>query len=102
MDGALKVLKLALRIAIAWTLLSLLVTAFWWLLMEVGRRFVGRPASKPPAPEERQQNAEVRAIYADFPDDEGASGEALAQSDPHETGESDAIVFIWRSSVLKR
>jgi len=33
LEGALKVLTLALRIAIAWTLLSLLFTAFWTLLL---------------------------------------------------------------------
>jgi hypothetical protein len=39
MEGGLKLLSLAVRIAIAWTMLSLLVTAVWCLLQEVGRRF---------------------------------------------------------------
>lgn len=102
MDGAFKLLTLAARIAVVWTLLSLLITAFWWLLLEFGRRFGSRPASRRPAHEERRVSADARAIYADCPDYEGASGEAIAQSDQHEIGESDAIVFIWRSSVLRR
>ena len=55
MEGALKVLTVAVRIAIAWTLLSLLLTALWVLLLEVGRRFGSRPSSKPPAWEERHR-----------------------------------------------
>ena len=95
-------LTLAGRIAIAWTLLSLLLTACWVLLLEFARRFGTRHTSKPPAREERQLSAEVRAIYADFADVDGACSDALAHSDPDENGESDAIVFIWRSSVQKR
>ena len=101
MEGALKVLTLAVRIAIVWTLLSLLFTALWVLLLEVGRRFGSGPGSKPSAREERQLRADVRAIYADSCDDSHASGEALANSESDET-ESDAIVLIWRSSVQKR
>jgi hypothetical protein len=93
LEGALKVLTLAVRIAIAWTLLSLLLTAFWVLLLEVGRRFGSRPAAKPPARDERQLSAEVRAIYADFGDDR-ACGEALAHCEPDETAGSEAIVLI--------
>jgi len=102
MEGVLKLLALAMRIAIAWTLLSLLLVAFWALLLEVGRRFGTRPASRPSALDERQLGAELRAIYSDFSDDQGASGEALAQSDLDEIGESDAIVFIGWTSVQKR
>ena len=94
MEGALNLLTLAVRIAIAWTLLSLLLTAFWWLLQEVGRRFGTRPASKPSAREERQLSAEVRAIYADFADVNGPCGDAPAHCDPDEAEESDVIVFI--------
>jgi len=101
MEGALKLLTLG-RIAVAWTLLSLLLTAFWWLLLEIGRRFGTRPASKPSAPEERQPSAEVRAIYADFADVEGARSDGLARGEPDETGERDAIVFIGWSTVQKR
>ena len=93
MEGALKVLTLALRIAIAWTLLSLLLTAFWVLLLEVGRRFGSRPASKPPALE-RQPSAEVRAIYGDFLVDGGEDGQGFAHCEPNETAGSDAIVLI--------
>ena len=89
MDGALSLLTLAARIAVAWTLLSLLITAFWWLLLEFGRRFGSRPASKPSAREERELNAEVRAIYAELDDDDQAGGEA-----PDETAGSDVIVLI--------
>jgi hypothetical protein len=61
------VITLAMRIAIAWTLLSLLLTALWVVVLEVRRRFGRRPTSKPPAPEEQEQqlSAEVRAIYLD-------------------------------------
>ena len=55
MEGVLKVFTVAVRIAIAWTLLSLLLTAFWVLLLDVRRRFGSRPSSKPPAWEERQR-----------------------------------------------
>ena len=91
-EGALKVLTLAVRIAIAWTMLSLLLTAFWVLLLEVGRRFGSRPASKRPARKERQLSAEVRAIYADFGD--GACGETLVPCEPDETAGSDAVVLL--------
>jgi hypothetical protein len=94
LEGALKVLTLAVRIAIAWTLLSLLLTAFWVLLLEVGRRFGSRPASKPPAREERRLSAEVRAIYADFGDDDRTCGEALVPCEPDETAGSDAVVLL--------
>ena len=101
MEGALKLLLLALRIAIAWTLLSLLLSACWWLLLEVGRRFGSKPM-KPPVGEERQLSAEVRAIYADFADVDGASGDVLAPSNPDETAGSDSIVFLWWSFIQKR
>lgn len=102
MEGALKLLTLAVRVVVAWTLLSLLLTAFWWLLLEFGRRFGTRPTSKPSAPEERQLSAEVRAIYADFADVEGAPSDGPIHGDPDETGERDAIVFIAWSTVQKR
>ena len=102
MEGPLKLLTLAVRIAIAWTLLSLLLVAFWVLLLEVGRRFGTTPASKPLAREERQLSAEVRAIYADFADVNGAGGDAPAHSDPDETEQSDALVFMGRIPVQKR
>lgn len=94
MEGAFKVLVLALRIAIAWTLLSLLFTAFWVLLLEVGRRFGSRPASKPFGRDKRQLSAEVIAIYGDFVDGDGVQAEASAHCEPDETAGSDAIVFI--------
>ena len=93
-EGALKLFTLALRIAVAWTLLSLLFTAFWVLLLEVGRRFGGRPASRPPAREERQLSAEVRAIYGDFVDDRSVHGEGFAHCEPDETAGRDAIILI--------
>jgi hypothetical protein len=91
-DGAVKILKLALRIATAWTLLSVLSISLWALLLEAGRRFGSGRASEPPAEEERQLSAEVRAIYADFGDDDGAGGEELADSERDETAASDHIV----------
>jgi hypothetical protein len=98
-EGALKVFTVAVRIAIAWTLLSLLLTAFWVLLLEVGRRFGSRPGSKPPARQE-QGAAEIRDIYADFRDDELARGEVLVRCEPDETAASDAIVLVrWRSGL---
>jgi len=102
LEGALKLLTLAARVAIAWTLLSLLLTALWWLLLQFGRRFGTRPASKPSAPGERRLSAEVRAIYADFADVQGASSDGLAHGDPDEAGERDAIVFVGWSTVQER
>jgi hypothetical protein len=102
LEVALKALTFAVRIAIAWTLLSLLSAAFWAVLLAVGRRFGNRPASKPPAQEERQPSAEVRAISADFGDDYGASVEALVHSEPDETTGSDAIVLIAGMPARKR
>jgi hypothetical protein len=57
LEGALKMLTLAGPIAL--TLLSLLLTAAWVLLLEVGRRFWSRADSKPPALEARQRTATV-------------------------------------------
>jgi hypothetical protein len=37
-EGALKVLMLALRIAVTWTLLSILLAACWVLIVEIRRR----------------------------------------------------------------
>jgi len=65
LEGVLKVITLAMRIAIAWTLLSLLSVALWALLLEVSRRFGSRPASRLAAREEQQLSAEIRAISAD-------------------------------------
>jgi len=92
-EGALNVLTLAMRIAIAWTLLSLLLTAFWLLLLEVGKRFASRSAPKPPA-EERQLSAEVWASYANVGDDDRACGETLVRCEPDETAGSAAIVLL--------
>ena len=94
MEGALKVLTLAMRIAIAWTLLSLLLTAFWVLLLEVGKRFASRSAPKPPPAEERQLSAEVWASYANVGDDDRACGETLVRCEPDETAGSAAIVLL--------
>ena len=94
LESALKILTLAVRIAIAWTLLSLLLVAFWVVLLTVGRRFGSRTASKPPAQEERQPSAEVRAISVDFGDDYRSSGEALVHNDPDGTTGRDAIVLV--------
>ena len=102
MEGALKLVTLAVRIAIAWTVLSLLLATFWWLLLEVGRRFGTRSVSKHSAREERRLSAEVRAIYAGFADVNGAGGDAPAHSDPDETEQSDALVFMGRIPVQKR
>ena len=66
MEGALNVLALALRIAIAWTLLSLVLTTFWALLVEVARRFPSRPPSKPSVWEERQLSDQLRAVHECF------------------------------------
>jgi hypothetical protein len=86
-------LTLAGRIAIAWTLLSLLLTAVWVLLLEVGRRFWSRADSKPPACEARQRTAQIRAIYADFCHEDLAGGETLVHCEPDESAGSDAIVL---------
>jgi hypothetical protein len=94
LEGALKVLTLAVRIAIAWTLLSLLLTAVWVLLLVVGRRFGSKPASKPSAPEERQVPADVRAIYADLGDADRACAEAPVRCERDEAAGRDAIVLI--------
>ena len=91
MERVLKVLTLAVRIAIAWTLLSLLLTAVWCLLLEVGRRFGSRFASKPLAREEGQPSVDIRALYADF---DRARSDALAHDHPDDPGESDVLVFI--------
>jgi hypothetical protein len=96
LEGVLKVLTLAMRIAMAWTLLSLLVTVVWCLLLEVGRRFGSRFASKPLAREEGQLSAEIRALYAEF---DRARSDALAHDHPDEPGESDVLVFIRWSRV---
>jgi hypothetical protein len=85
-------LTLALRVALAWTLMSLVLTAFWVLLLEVGRRFGSRPALKPPALQERQQSAQVTAIYGDFVDEDGARAESFARRE--ETAESDIIIVV--------
>lgn len=102
MEGALKILKLALRIAIAWTLLSVLLTALWALLLEAGRRFGRGSDSKPPAPEERQLSAEVRAIYADFGDDDRACGEEPVDCKRDETAGSDRIVHILGTASARK
>ena len=101
-DGALKVLKLALRIAIAWTVLSVLSVALWALLLEAGRRFGSRLASVPPAQEERQPSAEVRAIYADFSDDHGVCGEEPVNCERDETAGSDYIVDIAATTSARK
>ena len=102
MEGAFRLLTLAVRIVIVWTLLSSILTAFWWLLLEIGRRFRTRPASKPSAPQEQPLSAEVRAIYADFADVDGACSDGRARGDADEAGERDAIFFIGWSTVQKR
>jgi hypothetical protein len=66
LEGVLKVLALALRIAIAWTLLSLVFTAFRALLVEVARRFPSRPPSKARVWEERQLSDHLRAAHEYF------------------------------------
>ena len=93
-------LMLALRIALAWTLMSLLLTGFWVLLLEVGRRFGRRPASKPPALEQRKLSAQVTAIYGDFLDEDGVR-ESFAHCEANETAESDTIVLV-RGAVPTR
>lgn len=59
LEGLVKVFTFAVRIAIAWTVLSLLLTVSWMLLLEVGRRFGSRAGSKPLAWEERQRECGV-------------------------------------------
>jgi hypothetical protein len=58
MEGVLKVITLAMRIATAWALLSLLLTALWVVSLEVRRRSKRGPASKPAAREEQQLSLE--------------------------------------------
>jgi hypothetical protein len=43
-----KVLMLGLRVAAAWTLLSLVIVGFWVLALEVARRIGSKAVSKPP------------------------------------------------------
>ncbi len=103
LEGALKLFTLAVRIAIAWTLLSLLMTALWVLLREVGTRFGSRPGSRPPGWEKRQRAAEIRAIYADLRDDDLAGGEALVHCEPDVSAGSDAIILVrWRPTSHER
>jgi len=97
-----KVLTLAVRIAIAWTLLSLLSITLWVLLLEVGRRFGIKPASKPSPSEQPQLSAEMNVLYSDFADVDGACTDALTHSDQGETRETDHICFIGWSSVRRR
>jgi hypothetical protein len=94
LEGALKVLMLAVRIAISWTLLSLLLTAVWVLFLAVGRQFGSKPASKPSGREERQVAADVTAIYADRGDSARASGEARVHCERDEASGTDAIILI--------
>jgi hypothetical protein len=101
MEGVLKVFALAVRIAIAWTLLSLLLTAFWALLVEVRRRFPSRPPSKSPVWEERQLSDQLQAVHEDFC--YRACIEALVLDRERETVGSDAMVVVrWRSASHKR
>jgi hypothetical protein len=88
-------LMLALRIALAWTLVSLLLMAVWALLLEVGRRFGRGRASKPPASEERQLSAQPTVIYGDFVHEHGVRAKGFARCESDETGESDTIVLVW-------
>jgi len=97
-----KVLTLAVRIAIAWTLLSLLSITLWVLLLEVGRRFGIKPAPKAPPAEARQLSPEMSVLYADFADIDGACTDALSHSDPGETRGTDHIYLIGWSSVHRR
>jgi len=39
---------LAFKIAVAWLLLSFLTAGSWILVLEAGRLFTSKPASKPP------------------------------------------------------
>src|SRR5215471_14123288 len=97
-----KVLTLAVRIAIAWTLLSLLSVTLWVLLLEVGRRFGIKPAPKASPSEERQLSAEMSVLYADSADVDGDCTDALTHSDPGETRGTDHICLIGWSSVRRR
>jgi hypothetical protein len=90
MEGALKLLMIAVRIAAVWTLLSLLLTACWWLLLEAGRLFGSRSAAKNRARRKQQVSAEVTALYADFGHD--GRGEALEHREPDEAAASGSIV----------
>ena len=101
-DGVLKVLELALRIAIAWTLLSVLLTAVWALLLAAGRRFGSGPASKPPAEEDRQLSAKLTAIYADFGVDGGACGGGPVVCERDETAGSDPIAHIMAAASARK
>src|SRR5262245_38227185 len=89
-----RMLMLAVRIALAWTLLSLLLTGFWALLLEVGKRIGRRADSRLPTREYRPLSAELSAIYPDFGDGDRACGKALAHSEPVEAAASDVIVLI--------
>ena len=73
----------------------------WVLLLEVGRRFGRRPASKPAALEERKLSAQVTAIYGDFVDEDGVRAESFAHCEANETAESDTIVLV-RGAVPTR
>ena len=101
MDGVLKVFELALPIAIAWPLLSILSIAIWALLPEIGRRLRSRSASTPPARDERQPSAEVRAIYAHFGDDDVGDVEPV-DCERAETAGTDGIVLIVGTNSRKR
>ncbi len=62
-----------LRIITAWIVLSLTFTAFWVLLLEVGRRFGAGSAVKPTAGKGPQVSAQSTASYVAF--DDGAPDE---------------------------
>jgi hypothetical protein len=88
------VLMIALRLAMAWLLLSLLFTAFWALLLQVGRRFGNEPALNASA----QDRAGIRAIYGDFADDDALCDEAPMYSEGDETATRDAVARIHGSA----
>jgi hypothetical protein len=90
-----RMLMLAFRIALAWTLMSLLLTAFWLLLLELGGGLGRGRASTTPAPEPRPLSAEVRAVYGDFVDEDGVPTEVFTHGQANETAESDIIVLVW-------
>lgn len=80
-QGALKVLTLALQTAIAWTLLSLLLSALRALVREVWRRFGSRRTPNATTREERsseveERSSEVRVLYAEFCEDDLVNGDA--------------------------